>query len=330
MRDLVYPAETVYREQMRAAGTPHYQPPVLEELKEQARARGLWNLFLPHKTEWTDGLSNLDYAPLCEILGRSFIAPEVLNCSAPDTGNMELLTLFGTDRAAGALAAAAARGADPLRLPDDRAGRGQLGRDQYPDPDRARRRRLGDQRPQVVDLRDRRPALPAGHRDGQDRPGGRQPRAAEHDPRPARQPRDHDPARPDGVRLQRPRGALRDRPRQRPGAGRQPARHGRRRVRDVPGPARPGPDPPLHALDRRGRAGARAAVPAGAGPGGVRRPARRQGRRPGGDRRQQDRDRPGPAADPARGLADGHRRQQGRPRRRSPPSRSRCRRWRPG
>ena len=97
MRDLVYPAEPVYREQMRTAGTPHYQPPVLEELKEQARARGLWNLFLPHKTEWTDGLSNLDYAPLAELTGRSFIAPEVLNCSAPDTGNMELLTLFGTE-----------------------------------------------------------------------------------------------------------------------------------------------------------------------------------------------------------------------------------------
>ncbi len=97
MRDLVYPAEPVYREQMRAAGTPHYQPPVLEELKQQARARGLWNLFLPHKTEWTDGLSNLDYAPLAELTGRSSIAPEVLNCSAPDTGNMELLTLFGTE-----------------------------------------------------------------------------------------------------------------------------------------------------------------------------------------------------------------------------------------
>ena len=96
MRDRVYPAEPVYREQMQAAGTPHCQPPVLEELKEEAKARGLWNLFLPHKTEWTEGLSNLDYAPLCEILGRSFIAPEVLNCSAPDTGNMELLTLFGT------------------------------------------------------------------------------------------------------------------------------------------------------------------------------------------------------------------------------------------
>jgi acyl-CoA dehydrogenase len=97
MRELVYPAEPVYAEQMREAGTAHHQPPILGELKDQARARGLWNLFLPHKTEWTDGLSNLDYAPLAEITGRSFIAPEVLNCSAPDTGNMELLTLFGTD-----------------------------------------------------------------------------------------------------------------------------------------------------------------------------------------------------------------------------------------
>jgi acyl-CoA dehydrogenase len=97
MRDLVYPAEAVYREQMLEAGLPHFQPPILEELKEAARSRGLWNLFLPHKTEWTDGLSNLDYAPLAEITGRSVIAPEVLNCSAPDTGNMELLTLFGTE-----------------------------------------------------------------------------------------------------------------------------------------------------------------------------------------------------------------------------------------
>jgi acyl-CoA dehydrogenase len=97
MRELVYPAEDVYREQMLASGEPHFQPPVLEEMKAEARKRGLWNLFLPHKTEWTDGLSNLDYAPLAEITGRSVIAPEVLNCSAPDTGNMELLTLFGTD-----------------------------------------------------------------------------------------------------------------------------------------------------------------------------------------------------------------------------------------
>ena len=70
MRDLVYPAEAVYREQMLEAGQPHFHPPVIEELKAEARARGLWNLFLPHKTEWTDGLSNLDYAPLAEITGR--------------------------------------------------------------------------------------------------------------------------------------------------------------------------------------------------------------------------------------------------------------------
>ena len=93
----VYPAEAVYREQMAASGDPHFHPPVIEELKAEARRRRLWNLFLPHKTQWTDGLSNLDYAPLAEITGRSIeLAPEALNCAAPDTGNMELLTLFGT------------------------------------------------------------------------------------------------------------------------------------------------------------------------------------------------------------------------------------------
>jgi len=92
----VYPAEPVYRDQIRESGDPHFHPPVMEELKAEARRRGLWNLFLPHKTQWTDGLSNLDYAPLAEITGRSGIGPEALNCSAPDTGNMELLTMFGT------------------------------------------------------------------------------------------------------------------------------------------------------------------------------------------------------------------------------------------
>jgi acyl-CoA dehydrogenase len=93
----VYPAEPVYREQIAASGDPHHVPPVMDELKAEARRRGLWNLFLPHKTKWTDGLSNLDYAPLAEIMGRSLIAPQACNCSAPDTGNMELLTLFATE-----------------------------------------------------------------------------------------------------------------------------------------------------------------------------------------------------------------------------------------
>ena len=96
MADHVLPAEKVYEEQLRDSGNPHFQPPVMEELKARARELGLWNLFLPHQTEWTDGLSNLDYAPLAELTGRSPIGPEALNCSAPDTGNMELLTMFGT------------------------------------------------------------------------------------------------------------------------------------------------------------------------------------------------------------------------------------------
>lgn len=92
----VYPAEAVYDEQMREAGDPHFHPPILEDLKAKARKRGLWNLFHPHP-EWGPGLTNLEYAPLAEIMGRSHIASEACNCSAPDTGNMEVLTLFGSD-----------------------------------------------------------------------------------------------------------------------------------------------------------------------------------------------------------------------------------------
>ncbi|MBJ8339801.1 acyl-CoA dehydrogenase family protein [Antrihabitans sp. YC3-6] len=97
MDEHVYPAESVYDQQMREAGDPHFHPPILEELKAEARKRGLWNLFHPHE-EWGPGLTNLEYAPLAEIMGRSHIAPEACNCSAPDTGNMEVFTLFGTDK----------------------------------------------------------------------------------------------------------------------------------------------------------------------------------------------------------------------------------------
>jgi acyl-CoA dehydrogenase len=91
----VYPAEPVYAEQRRQ-GDPHAPPPIVEELKARARDRGLWNLFLPDE-RCGAGLSNLEYSPLAEITGRSpHIAPEALNCSAPDTGNMELLVDFGT------------------------------------------------------------------------------------------------------------------------------------------------------------------------------------------------------------------------------------------
>ena len=77
------------------SGDPYHHPPIMEQLKREARTRGLWNLFLPDP-RWGPGLSTLEYAPLAEITGRSLIAPEALNCSAPDTGNMEILAEFGT------------------------------------------------------------------------------------------------------------------------------------------------------------------------------------------------------------------------------------------
>ncbi|HLJ02130.1 MAG TPA: acyl-CoA dehydrogenase family protein [Solirubrobacteraceae bacterium] len=99
MDEFVYPSEELFREQVRAAEDPWATPPVIEELKDAARARGLWNLFLPATHEHGAGLTNVQYAPLAEITGRNpWIAPEALNCSAPDTGNMELLSLFGTEQ----------------------------------------------------------------------------------------------------------------------------------------------------------------------------------------------------------------------------------------
>ena len=95
MQEHVYPAEAVFEEQLRAAGDPHAEVAVTEELKDEARRRGLWNLFHPDP-EVGPGLKNVEYAPLAEIMGRSPLGPEACNCSAPDTGNMEVLTLFGT------------------------------------------------------------------------------------------------------------------------------------------------------------------------------------------------------------------------------------------
>lgn len=95
MDEHVHPAETVAREQRAELESPWQTPPVVEELKAAARRQGLWNLFLPDRT-YGAGLTNLQYAPLAEITGRSpQLAPVALNCSAPDTGNMELLAEFG-------------------------------------------------------------------------------------------------------------------------------------------------------------------------------------------------------------------------------------------
>jgi len=92
---VIDPATPTYFAQVGESGDPHFHPPVMEELKAKARARGFWNLFLPDD-EHGAGLTNLDYAPLCELMGRSPLLAEATNCSAPDTGNMELLHQFAT------------------------------------------------------------------------------------------------------------------------------------------------------------------------------------------------------------------------------------------
>src|SRR5207244_11970881 len=100
MDEHVYPNERRFHEEVeanRAKGNPSVPTNLIEELKRKARPEGLWNLFLPRSPRAPEGLSNLEYAPLCEIMGRVHWAPEVFNCSAPDTGNMETLERYGSE-----------------------------------------------------------------------------------------------------------------------------------------------------------------------------------------------------------------------------------------
>ena len=96
MEEHVYPAETLFERQVAESGNKHFHPPIMETMKAKAKAEGLWNLFLPNPN-FGPGLTNLEYAPLSEIMGRSRIGSEPFNCSAPDTGNMEILAEFGTE-----------------------------------------------------------------------------------------------------------------------------------------------------------------------------------------------------------------------------------------
>ncbi|MGX7594741.1 acyl-CoA dehydrogenase [Planococcus plakortidis] len=96
MDDHVYPAEQTVKEYKETASDRWTIPPIIEELKQKAKAQGLWNLFLDHP-EYGGGLSNYEYSHLCEIMGRSLIAPEIFNCNAPDTGNMEVFVKYGTE-----------------------------------------------------------------------------------------------------------------------------------------------------------------------------------------------------------------------------------------
>src|SRR5215469_277348 len=95
MDQYIYPNDQLFREQITASGDPHHHAEIIDELKPKAKEQGLWNLFLPDH-EYGAGLTNLEYAPLAEIMGRVSWSSEVFNCSAPDTGNMEILAQFGT------------------------------------------------------------------------------------------------------------------------------------------------------------------------------------------------------------------------------------------
>jgi acyl-CoA dehydrogenase len=95
MDTYIYPNEQTYWAQIAASGNPHHHAEIVDELKEQAKKQGLWNLFLPEQ-EYGAGLTNLEYAPLAELMGRVAWSSEVFNCAAPDTGNMEILAQFGT------------------------------------------------------------------------------------------------------------------------------------------------------------------------------------------------------------------------------------------
>ena len=96
MDEYIYPAEYAAQQQIEESGDPHHMPEVLVGLKAKAKEIGLWNLFLPDP-RYGAGLTNTEYAPLCEIMGRSPLAPTACNCAAPDTGNMEILAEFGTE-----------------------------------------------------------------------------------------------------------------------------------------------------------------------------------------------------------------------------------------
>ena len=211
MREEVLPAEPVYERQREEAGPDDGTvPPVVEELKAKARERGLWNLFLPSES----GLTQLEYATIAELIraGASSSRPRPSTAPRPTPATWSCSTCSAPSEQQEQWLRAAAGRRDPLGLRDDRAGRRVVRRHQHRDPHRARRRRVRHQRPQVVDLRRRRPALPGAHRDGQDRPGRRHPPAAVDGDRADRHPRRRRSCRDlPGLRPLRPARPLRDR-----------------------------------------------------------------------------------------------------------------------
>ncbi len=128
----VYPAEREHHDFVMDRPNLWKQPPIVEELKVKAREAGIWNWFLPAEYgEFSPGFTNLEFAPLAEVMGRVPWSFEVFNCSAPDRGNMEVLAKFGSQRTAGPVASPAARRQDPVDLRHDRTTGGVVGRNQH-------------------------------------------------------------------------------------------------------------------------------------------------------------------------------------------------------
>ena len=268
MVERVYPAEPSWWADVRGPGGPHIHPPIMEELKAEARRRGLWNLFLPDE-EHGAGLTNVEYAPLAESWGAAGSRRRRATAGARTPGTWRCCTvryaeqkerwlsplLEGEIRSAFAMTEPAVASSDATNISM-----------------RIRaRRRVRAQRPQVVDDK-RAPPEPADpDRDGQDNPDATTYQQQSMVLVPSTR-RGQGAAEPVGVRLPRPRGPWRGAVQQRPRAGRE---HHRRRgngIPDRPSAARSRADPPLHARDRRRRASARADVRARRRPRGVRPP----------------------------------------------------------
>ena len=130
MDEVVYPNETVFADQLQTSTSRWESPAVMETMKSQARAAGLWNLFLPDSQHGA-GLTNVEYAPLCEEMGRSPVAPEAFNCAAPDTGNMEVLARYGTTDQQGGVAGTLTGRTHSVGVRDDGATRGVVGCHEY-------------------------------------------------------------------------------------------------------------------------------------------------------------------------------------------------------
>ena len=313
----VYAAEAVYAQQLDSGPSRWAIPPVIDELKAKAKAAGLWNLFLPNQNT-ARGLTNLEYAPLCEIMGRSPIGAgglQLLGAGHRQHGNARALRDRRTEEA---LARAAARGQHPLLLCDDRARRRLLATPPTSAPRSAATATdyvingrkwwtsgAGDPRCKIAIFM------------GKTNPDGRAAQAAVDDPgadghaRASRSMRHAQRVRLRRCAARPRRGVVRERAR----AGREHAARRGPRLRDRARPPRAGPHPSLHAHHRHGRARAGDDVPARAARVAFGRPLAEQGVTAARDRRIAHGDRPGAAADAAGRAHDGHGRQQGRARR---------------